>query len=80
MLEFILGMINNSSLLVFGVFVSSAILSIPFHRKNIFILFNFCIAINAIQFVAYFKYGLAGALWLYPIITYPLNLIILLAL
>ncbi|SCN23734.1 hypothetical protein N3C_1466 [Clostridium sp. N3C] len=29
-LQFILGMLNNSSLLVFGVFVSSAILSIPF--------------------------------------------------
>jgi len=48
MLQFLLGMLNNSTLLLFGVFVSSAFLSIPFHKKNIIILMIFSIACNAI--------------------------------
>ncbi len=69
-LEFILGMSTNTSLLLFGVFASAAILRIPFSRKNILVLLNFCIAVNGIQFVCYKQYGLDGALWLYPIITH----------
>lgn len=76
LLEFILGMINNSTLLIFGVFVSAALLSIPFHKKNIFVLSIFCILVNGIQFVCYAKYGLEGALWLYPIITHVPSLLI----
>ncbi len=70
MLEFLLGMLNNSTLLLFGVFVSAAILSIPFHKKNIVILLIFCIGVNALHLVCYWAIGLKGAQWFYPIITH----------
>ncbi len=70
MLQFLLGMLNNSTLLLFGVFVSAAILSIPFHKKNIAILLIFCIGVNALQFVFYSNIGLKSTNWLYPFITH----------
>ncbi|MDD4495887.1 MAG: GHKL domain-containing protein [Eubacteriales bacterium] len=70
MLQFLLGMLNNSTLLLFGVFVSAAILSIPFHKKNIIILFAFCIGVNALQLGCYSAIGLKGAMWWYPIVTH----------
>lgn len=33
MLQFLSGMLTNSTLLLFGVFVSAAFLSIPFNKK-----------------------------------------------
>lgn len=70
MLEFILGMINNSTLLLFGVFVSASILNIPFIKKNIGVLFAFCIGVNLMQFVVYSSMGLKGAKWWYPLVTH----------
>ncbi len=70
MLQFLLGMLNNSTLLLFGVFVSAAVLSIPFRGKNIIILFAFCIGVNALQFAFYSSIGLKGAQWVYPIVTH----------
>lgn len=70
MLEFLLGMLTNSTLLIFGMFVSSAILSIPFNKKNIIILFAFCIGINAMQVICYLNVGLRVTYWFYPFITH----------
>lgn len=70
MLQFLLGMLNNSTLLLFGVFVSAAFLSIPFHKKNIIILLTFCIGINIIQIICYLNIGLKGTHWFYPVITH----------
>ena len=70
MLQFILGMLNNSTLLIFGVFVSAAILGIQFHKKNILILLAFCIGVNMLQFIAYVNIGLNGTECLYPVITH----------
>jgi signal transduction histidine kinase len=69
-LEFLLGMVNNTTLLLFGVFVSAAILSIPFNKKNIVILLAFCVGINLLQFAFYKRIGLEGTQWYYPIITH----------
>jgi hypothetical protein len=69
-LEFVLGMFNNSTLLLFGVFVSAAILSIPFTKKNILALVLFCVSVNLLQFACYWRIGLRGAEWLYPVITH----------
>lgn len=74
-LEFAFGMLTNSTLLIFGVFASAAFLSITFNKKNIVILTNFCLGINAIQFVVYKKYGLDSAMWMYPIITHVPSLL-----
>ena len=76
MLEFILGMLNSSSLLIFGVFVSAAILSIPFTKKNILMLSFLCLGINAVQLVFYFEGGLRGAQRVYPFITHLPNLLL----
>ena len=70
MLQFLLGMLNNSTLLLFGVFVSAAILNIPFHKKNTAVLLAFCIGVNALQFAFYSGIGLKGAQWVYPLITH----------
>ncbi len=70
MLQFILGMLNNSTLLLFGVFVSASILSIPLVKKNIVILLAFCIGVNALQYICYSRIGLKGAQWLYPFLTH----------
>ena len=70
MLQFLLGMLNNSTLLLFGVFVSAAILNIPFRKKNIIILLAFCTGVNALQFASYSSVGLKGAMWWYPIVTH----------
>lgn len=76
MLEFLLGMLNNSTLLLFGVFVSAAVLSIPFRGKNTAILLVFCIGVNALQLAFYSSIGLVGAQWVYPIFTHlPLILL-----
>lgn len=65
-----MGMLNNSTILLFGVFVSAAVLSIPFHKKNTFILLVFCLGINALQYICYSKLGLKGAEWFYPLHTH----------
>lgn len=70
MLEFLLGMLANSSLLIFGVFVSAAILNIPFHKKNIMIISAFCIIVNTIQVICYLNSGLKAAYRVYPVITH----------
>lgn len=70
MLQFLLGMLTNSTLLLLGVFVSAAILSIPFHRKNIVILSVFCLAVNAMQLFCYFKIGYQSTELLYPLLTH----------
>lgn len=58
MLQFVIGMLNNSSLLLFGVFVSAAILSIPFSKKNVAVLLAFCVFVNILQYVSYANFGL----------------------
>lgn len=75
-MEFVLGMINNSTLLLFGVFVSAAILSIPFNKKNILVLLLFCVADNLLQLFIYQRLGLEGAQWFYPLITHAPNLLL----
>ncbi|MCX7615463.1 MAG: GHKL domain-containing protein, partial [Clostridiales bacterium] len=70
MLQFLLGMLNNSTLLLFGVFVSAAFLSIPFHKKNIVIILAFCIGVNALQIACYSIIGYKATEWLYPVITH----------
>lgn len=76
MLEFLLGMLNISTLLLFGVFVSAAILCIPFNRKNIVILLAFCIGANILQIGFYFLIGLKGTQGLYPFITHIPSLLL----
>lgn len=75
LLEFILGMLNSSSLLVFGIFVSAAILSIPFTKKNILILSLLCLGINVVQLLFYFDGGLRSAQRVYPFHTHLPNLL-----
>lgn len=70
MLQLLLGMLNNSTLLLFGVFVSAAFLSIPFYKKNILVLLLFCIGVNALHIVCYVTIGLKATHWLYPVITH----------
>ncbi len=69
-MELIFGLINSSTLLLLGIFVSSAILSIPFHKKNIAILLLFCIGINALQISFFIHHGYKSTEWLYPVITH----------
>lgn len=76
MLELSLGMLNNSTLLLFGVYVSAAILSIPFHKKNIVILLILCVGINALQYGLYSNIGLEFTRWLYPLITHLPNVLL----
>ncbi len=70
MLQFIFGMLNNSTLLLFGVFVSAAILGIQFHKKNVLNLLVFCIGVNILHYVGYVNIGLKGTECLYPVITH----------
>ncbi len=63
-------MLNSSTLLVFGVFITAAILSIPFTRKNILIFFLLCLGINIVQLAFYFEGGLRSAQRVYPFITH----------
>ncbi len=70
MLQFVIGMLNNSSLLLFGVFVAAAILSIPFNKKNVVSLLVFCVFVNVLQYVSYANFGLRGAEWFYPFFTH----------
>lgn len=69
-MELLFGMLTSSSLLLFGVFVSAAILSIPFHKKNILLLMAFCICTNLVQLGFYMLIGLQGTQELYPFITH----------
>ena len=68
--QFLLGMVNNSTLLLFGVFVSAAILSIPFYKRNLIILLAFSIGVNTLQIILYSSIGLESTQWLYPFITH----------
>lgn len=70
MWQFILGMLNNSTLLLFGVFVSAAFLSITLHKKNTLILLFFCIGVNVLQIACYVTVGFEATYWLYPVITH----------
>lgn len=75
MLRFIFALFNYSTLLLFGVFISAAILDITFNRKNTFILTCFCTVIFALQIVCYIKFGDMTS-ELYPLITHaPLTLL-----
>lgn len=70
MLQFMFGMLNNTTLLLFGIFVSAAILNIPFHKKNVTVLLIFSAGVNLLQFIVYKNLGLKGAQWHYPVITH----------
>ena len=63
-------MLNNTTLLLFGVLLSAAILSIDFNKRNIIILLAFCVVINGVQVTVYIHNGLDFAIWLYPFITH----------
>lgn len=76
MLQFVIGMLNNSSLLLFGVFVSAAILSIPFSKKNVAVLLAFCVFVNILQYVSYANFGLRGAEWFYPFFTHLTSILL----
>jgi ribosomal protein S20 len=76
MLQFVIGMINNSTLLVFGIFVSAAILSIPFNKKNVVSLLVFCVFVNVLQYVSYANFGLRGAEWFYPFFTHLTSILL----
>ena len=70
MAQIIFGMLNNTTLLLFGVLLSAAILSIDFNKRNIIILLAFCVVINGVQVTVYIHNGLDFAIWLYPFITH----------
>lgn len=70
MLQLLFGMLNNSTLLIFGVFVSAAILGIPFSRRNFLALFTFCVGVNALQVGLYAAIGFQATQWWYPVITH----------
>lgn len=76
MFEFLLGMLANSSLLLFGVFVSAAVLSIPFNKKNMVVLLAFSIGINVVQIICYLNLGLKATYFLYPFITHIPDLLL----
>jgi len=69
-LLFLFEILDSSTLLLFGVFVSAAILSIPFHKKNTAILLIFCIGVYALQVFFYVTIGYKATEWLYPVITH----------
>lgn len=77
MLQFVLGMLNSSSLLFFGVFVSAAILSIPFTRKNTILLLLFCLGVNVLHLMFYFQVGVRGTQRAYPILTHLTSVLLL---
>lgn len=70
MLEFWIGMLNNTTLLLFGVFVAAAILSIPLHKRNVALLLLFCFGVNIVHLIYYTFIDLKGAQWFYPLHTH----------
>lgn len=75
-LELIFGMLNNTTLLLFGIFVSSAFLSIPFTKKNTVVLLGLCIGINIALVIIYSQIGLERTQWFYPVITHVPSLLL----
>jgi signal transduction histidine kinase len=75
-LKLIFGMLNNSTILLFGVFVSAAFLSIPFYKKNTTVLITFCIGINIALVILYTQIGLERTQWFYPIITHVSSILL----
>ena len=70
MLESIFGALNYGILLLFGVFVSAAFLDIELNKRNIFLLFSFCIGLFVLQIISYSLIGYKLTEWLYPLITH----------
>ncbi len=79
MLQTILGGINFSVLLFFGIYVSAAFLSINLNRKNSWVLFFFGVASLGLQMLIYALFGMRYAEMFYPLMTHlPLLLLFVL--
>ncbi len=79
MLQTVLGVINFSVLLFFGIYVSAAFLGIKLNKKNNLVLFIFGVANLMLQLLIYALFGMEYAEMLYPLITHlPLLLLFVL--
>lgn len=78
MLLNILGIINFSVLLLFGVYVSAAFSGVTLNKKNNFILIGFSTAVILLQVLCYSVYGMSMTEKLYPLISHlPLALLLI---
>lgn len=76
MLLTVLGIINFSVLLLFGIYVSGAFLEIEKTRKNNVIMFLFGVALYGLQIISYRLFGMERAEMIYPLNTHlPLLLL-----
>ena len=79
MLQTILGGINFSVLLFFGIYVSAAFLSINLNMKNSWVLFFFGVASFGLQMLIHALFGMRYAEMFYPLMTHlPLLLLFVL--
>lgn len=76
MLQILFGMINNTTLLLFGVFVSASILTIPLNKKNIVILIIFSICVNLFHVISFVTIGLSSTQRIYPFMTHLPNVLL----
>jgi len=70
MLSTVLGIVNFSVILFFGIFVSAEFLGIEHSRKNNIIIFVFGAALYGLQLICYIYFGMNYAERLYPLITH----------
>ncbi len=72
----ILGGINFSVLLFFGIYVSAAFLNIDLNKRNIWVLFFFGVVSLGFQLLVHAFLGMDYAEMLYPLMTHlPLLLL-----
>ncbi len=79
MLQTILGFLNFSVLLFFGIYVSASFLQLESTRKNHLILFGFGSVLNLLQLLLYMLIGMEHTQMLYPLVVHlPVVLLFLL--
>lgn len=75
--EYVLGVLNYETVLLFGVLVSIAFAGVDHHKRNNFHLLLFCIGITILQFTIFALFEMDITAKLYPVIVHiPLILLI----
>lgn len=66
----VLDFLHNTTTLLFGVYVSAALLGVRMHRKNIWRLLCFSLAVGAVYILSFLLLGTEGTKKIYPVIIH----------
>ena len=70
MLESTLAMLHNATTLLFGVYISAALLGVRMNRRNVLTLLGFTFAVGILYVASFLLWGESGTEKIYPLMIH----------